>query len=541
VSDPTTRREARTRVLQACGAPEALLPVLLAYNEEPFERRAGAGAAALPLADEPHLEAWQDYAARAEEIGVLAALRERFVQLRFPIRAGISQEPSYRAATLRGQLPGPFERGPELELVAPEALELRLNSTPAGRIPTLTAGPREDFVALVRAFSERNEPAPVPDAMGACIVNGLNNWDRIERHRRRWQEELEARGEEGDWSAEFKRLAARKELYQDRFIILSSGPYSSVGAGDAGFDEGEWLRLSRQIRREHESTHYFMYRVLGSMKNNLLDELVCDLVGLARALGEYDAELALLFFGLERFPEYRRGGRLESYCGTPPLPEPAVAVLRALVYRAIRNLEAFTTGRSISAWDEGLTPLVLALGELTLEEIASEHAGRRLEELLAATPPALAAPVSVAAATSAGAPPPALWANVETSAEGLRGLLEAFDGFAAAQPRVARVRTDLALALDEVVSNVVNHGFEGEPDHVILAGFTVKGSYLEVELIDEGRAFNPLDAPVPELHKALAERPIGGLGIHLVKELMDKVDYRLYAGRNHLILRKRLP
>ena len=84
-------------------------------------------------------------------------------------------------------------------------------------------GGRTDFVALVRALTMRNEPGPVPASMGAYMVSGLNNWDRIVEHRRRWEAEGGDRSETG-WQEEFRRLVPRKELYQDRFLIISDGP-----------------------------------------------------------------------------------------------------------------------------------------------------------------------------------------------------------------------------------------------------------------------------------------------------------------------------
>ena len=71
---------------------------------------------------------------------------------------------------------------------------------------------------------------------------------------------------------ELGRLAADKPRYQDRFVILSRGPYSAVPAADTGLSEAEWLERSLVIRREHELTHYFTYRLFGSMRNHLLDE-----------------------------------------------------------------------------------------------------------------------------------------------------------------------------------------------------------------------------------------------------------------------------
>ena len=529
------RRPFRTRVLTECGASAALLPDLLAYCERPFERKDGSGVSALPLRDEPHLQAWSEYEADARTSGVFPALRERFFQLQFPIAEGMSSDETYRRATLRGVAPGPFDAVGELELERPGELRLVLNATLAGRVPLLIVPQRADFVTLVRAFTGRNEPVRVPDSMGACIVSGLNNWDRIARHRERWQR---THGSSG-WEDEFRRLTAHKALYQDRFIILSTGPYSFVPAAAAGLPEDEWLRRSLVVRREHECTHYLTYRVLGSMKNNLHDEVIADFVGLMHAFGSYPEPLALRFFGLENYPDYRQGGRLESYCGDPPLSEPAVAVLRRLVFRtvhAIGSLARRNPQRLRGA--SGIARLALTLAELTLEELASPEMPQLVDERLCKAPqlPPLEAPRN------------AMWVDIGRDENGMARLLREFDRFAGAHPRLAEVRGDVALALDELVSNVVHHGYdhdeEGEDEHgghMILVGVAVEAQHLEVQIIDDAKCFSPLEVAAPDLGGSLDDRPMGGLGIYLVRSLMDEVEYRRCAGRNHLVMRKRLP
>jgi len=82
------------------------------------------------------------------------------------------------------------------------------------------------------------------------------------------------------------------------------------------------------------------------------------------------------------------------------------------------------------------------------------------------------------------------------------------------------------LALDEVVTNVVRHGFEDATGQELSAVLTVSGGELTTVVTDGGRAFNPLDAPPPDLTAPLSERTLGGLGIHLVRSLMDNVEYR---------------
>jgi hypothetical protein len=207
--------------------------------------------------------------------------------------------------------------------------------------------------------------------MGACLVGGLNNWDRVASYRKEWEASSGGSASAEQWAAEFRALVPRKELYQDRFVILSRGPYSAVEAADVGFEPAEWLELSLGIRREHELTHYFTRRVFGAMRNNIFDEILADWAALIRVFGNYRARRALLFLGLEDHPRYRSGGRLETYRGDPPISDAALRITGELTVRAARNLEVWTEGRpELEQGLEGLARLTTMLGGLTLEELA---------------------------------------------------------------------------------------------------------------------------------------------------------------------------
>jgi hypothetical protein len=375
----------RRHVLAAFGAAGAVADELLTYNGGVPARLDPAARVRLPLPPEPHLEAWEAYAAEARIRGAWAVLEERLVQLRFPVREGISQSEAYRRATRQG-LPPDDPGG--LGLRDPGRLRLWVHASLAGPVPVLHTPDRGDFELLVQALSARNEPEPVPASMGACIVAGFNNWDRVHRYRRQWEEEDPAHALREAWDEEFRRLVPRKELYQDRFLILSDGPYSNVSAEELGLSPEEWGRLSLAIRLQHECTHYLTLRLFGHLGDCLLDEVAADYAGLVAACGHYRADWFLRFVGLEAFPRYRKGGRLENYRGRPPLSDEAFAVLQALVQSAAENLQ-----RLDSAWGPAdRAPLVLALCCSTVEELASEQAGallRQRAEALAAPHPLL--------------------------------------------------------------------------------------------------------------------------------------------------------
>lgn len=312
-------RRWRTTVLTFYQANTAEVEELLDYNQNRFEHQDLSQTVQLPLADESHITTWQEYAAAAKEVGVFETLQQRLVQLQFPIVPGISQTEAYRATTRRGVPVGDRKQSPGLVLQQPEQLQLILHPSLAGTVPVLYTPNRADFVSLVQALTKKNEPQPIPQTMGACMVAGFNNWDRIRRYRQQWQAENFPYCSEADWTQEFRRLIPHKHLYQDRFILLSGGDYSHVPARELGLSEQEWQRLSYCLRLEHESIHYLTRRLFNSMQNNLLDELIADYWGIVVATGEYRADWFLRFLGLESFPQYRQGGRLENYRGQPPL------------------------------------------------------------------------------------------------------------------------------------------------------------------------------------------------------------------------------
>jgi hypothetical protein len=262
---------------------------------------------------------------------------------------------------------------------------LTIEPTLAGRVPILIAGCRHDFVALVRACTARNEPEPVPDAMGACIVTGLNNWDRVARHRQAVEAERDGLLTPAEWAAELAALAPRKALYQDRFIILGGGPYSAVPASEIGLTEEDWLARSAAVRRAHECTHYFTLRAFGVMRNNLLDELLADFAGLATSFGRYDGRLALRFLGLDTWPDRRPGGRFEQYLGSPPIDTTAVEILHRLIVAAVSRLEAFLGGADLRS-PGSVARMLVALAGLTIEEMADDKLPIRLADRLAKAP-----------------------------------------------------------------------------------------------------------------------------------------------------------
>jgi serine/threonine-protein kinase RsbW len=99
---------------------------------------------------------------------------------------------------------------------------------------------------------------------------------------------------------------------------------------------------------------------------------------------------------------------------------------------------------------------------------------------------------------------------------------------------------DLLIAANEAAANIVAHGYQGRSG-VIDVEVTQKGDYLEVLLRDQAQPFDPTTIPPPDTTVPLEQRPYGGMGMHLIRELLDNVTYRFTPqGENELVLTKRL-
>ena len=226
----------------------------------------------------------------------------RFPQLSLPVAEGESETEEYRCAARRGEPAGttpPF--------CDPGSILLEQASTPAGTVEILYLAERQDFLRTYRALAYRCEPAGIPDAVGACILDGLADWSRIRRHR----EEYEGAGG-SDWSMEFRRFTAIKENFRIALILLSAGVYSAVPAEKVGIDPVQWKQKSVIIRKYHELCHFVCRKKWPDKKEALRDEVYADFVGLMAAFGDYDPHIARLFLGVEG-DGFREGGRLAQY------------------------------------------------------------------------------------------------------------------------------------------------------------------------------------------------------------------------------------
>ena len=125
---------------------------------------------------------------------------------------------------------------------------------------------------------------------------------------------------------------------------------------------------------------------------------------------------------------------------------------------------------------------------------------------------------------------------VPAEARQLAVLTQFLQEFCSAQSVPDSVTARFELALEELFVNVVTHGAPERALPRVEVALAFEGGALTMAMEDDGPEFNPLSLPEPDISAPLAARPIGGLGIHLVRQLMDAVSYEHAAGRNRVVM-----
>jgi anti-sigma regulatory factor (Ser/Thr protein kinase) len=119
-------------------------------------------------------------------------------------------------------------------------------------------------------------------------------------------------------------------------------------------------------------------------------------------------------------------------------------------------------------------------------------------------------------------------------------IAELVDAFCARQGVASSLGFAINVSLEELLGNTMAYGYGDDREHEIVVRIWREDSYLVIDIADDARPFDPTAVAPPDLNLPLEERPIGGLGIQLVRGMMDSVEYRHDGMRNHIRLRKRI-
>jgi hypothetical protein len=317
---------------------------------------------------------------------IFGLLKECYSQLNFLIEKESDKIERYTDVVLRGKTNG-VKLKDYLKLEDSKNIRFEVHESIAGKIPVLIIPHKEDFAKIVQSLVYKNNPVTIPSSMGAVLLNGLNNSKRLNMIKKNWLQNNPS----GDWNTEFlDNVMPNKSLYKDKMIILSTKPYSNVKASQLGLTEDLWNSYSVSIRKEHEFTHLYTLKKFGQATDNLHDELIADYIGIIKTTWNYNKMWMLTFMGLENYPHYREGARLENYLKDSRLSSDDFRQLIKIVKNAIENIAVFDKciGKLRSTRDQmcridalceiGLIDLASAKGADLLIEIYYENFHREL-------------------------------------------------------------------------------------------------------------------------------------------------------------------
>ena len=109
-----------------------------------------------------------------------------------------------------------------------------------------------------------------------------------------------------------------------------------------------------------------------------------------------------------------------------------------------------------------------------------------------------------------------------------------------ARPRLAVTGILPSFALEEIFLNIISYGYEDTRRHQVEIQIALREDVLQVTVRDDGKPFNPSNVPEPELNIPLEDRELGGLGVHLARNVVDSFAYRREGQHNILTISKRL-
>lgn len=94
---------------------------------------------------------------------------------------------------------------------------------------------------------------------------------------------------------------------------------------------------------------------------------------------------------------------------------------------------------------------------------------------------------------------------------------------------------NIQLATDEAASNIIEHAYENQPEGILELSCGMRGDVITIILVDHGESFDPSEIPLPDLKADLSDRKIGGLGIFLMRKLMDEVHYEPKPNKSNVL------
>jgi sigma-B regulation protein RsbU (phosphoserine phosphatase) len=252
-------------------------------------------------------------------------------------------------------------------------------------------------------------------------------------------------------------------------------------------------------------------------------------------------------------PFIQRGNGIFERLDT--LHGPVIGAVDDLTYR--ENQTTLTSGDSILLYTDGVTEAMDVSGNLFSEqrlvECVSSHQGGSTENVVHSVVEAVkqfegaadqADDITVLALKYLGEHDKDNTKVFDvTIKNGLPAITETnarFNAFADEHAIPKGVSRKMNMMFDEILNNIISYAYNDEKEHEIDINVELSGNLLAVTISDDGRPFDPFGARTPDTTLSLEEREIGGLGIHLVRNMMDKVTYGRKENKNVVTLVKHL-
>lgn len=120
------------------------------------------------------------------------------------------------------------------------------------------------------------------------------------------------------------------------------------------------------------------------------------------------------------------------------------------------------------------------------------------------------------------------------------GVHQALDELARQHRLPSRSVVRLHVAIEEHLTNVILHGYQPGQAGIIAVRFAFEPGVFRILIEDDAAPFNPLEAPGVDTSLPVEDKPLGGLGIHMIRRSVDELEYRRANGRNILVMKSRI-
>ncbi len=131
-----------------------------------------------------------------------------------------------------------------------------------------------------------------------------------------------------------------------------------------------------------------------------------------------------------------------------------------------------------------------------------------------------------------------IYISIKNDISQLNKVNKIFEQFINSHNIALKISNPISLAMDEIVNNIISYGYDDQKDHEIEIYIELSERSLKLQIEDDGFPFNPLQVKDADVESNLDERVAGGVGLHLIKNMMDSLNYEFINNKNCLTLEK---